>query len=229
MSKDLKETFTKIGLPLVNASLGLINPPLAFAGTSLEIYLSSRTKKKLIKIEKFYDELQTWLSSNLGNIDKAFLETEYFEEILELIILKILSNSSELRIKMYKDILINQIKGSRSYEYSRLYLEMINTLNPPEIELIKRLLIFVDFSKDLQESPFLEPDTVKDRIEEGREEFYNALDLNKVYNNFKKDFTDYKIDFHFQNLVSTGILTNFGGAYYFTERGNMFIKFILGK
>jgi hypothetical protein len=220
---------TKIGLPLVNASLGLISPPLAFAGTSLEIYLSSRTEKKLIKVKNFYDELQTWLISSLDSIDEAFLETEYFEEILELIMSKILSNGLELKIKMYKEILINQIKVNRSYDYSRLYLEMIDSLNSPEVELIKRLLSFVDVSKDLRESPLLEPDTAEDYIKKGKGELDNAFYLNKVYDDFKKEFTDYKIDFHYQNLVSTGVLTNTGGAYHFTERGHSFINFILGE
>lgn len=225
MKKEIIPTI----MPFINASLGFYQPQLAIVSSGIECYVNHRNNIKHKKIKSFYDEFQSFLSDNLNQIDEEFLNSEYFHEILELILIKISSNSSKRKIIIFKEILINQLRARKKYDYSKIYLDISDILEEPEIELIKILLKYVDLSIPLKDSPILEPEIAKNKVREGLNEYCNSAKLDNTYNSFSKKYNLYKIEFHLQNLVMAGILTNFGGAYYFNERGILFVNFILGK
>lgn len=202
-----KKDFFKTTL---STTAGIINPFTGLATVILtegiDYFYEKYRKIKIEKVLKFYSEFQNWLNLNLKDIDKEFLNEPYFEEILEIILTKISSSSSERKIKIFQQILQERVKAKKSNDMSRTYLDIIEKITEEELELLKTI-----YKLCIESKTYIEKDDILSKI-----------NLNDKFNLYTRD------------LISKGILiqNNLGGeakAVYITDLGIKLIEFITGK
>ena len=130
-----------MGKAIVTTGAGLVSPLHGMGAVllteTMDYFYQSYIGVKRDKAQKFYDEFQKWLNNELVNIDREFLETPYFTEILEIILVKAASSSNEWKIKKFREILENEIKGSKINDHSRTYLDILEKLTEKEFEILK--------------------------------------------------------------------------------------------
>lgn len=200
-----------MGKAIITTGAGLVGPLHGMGAVllteTMDFFYQSYIGIKRDKAQKFYDEFQKWLISNLKDIDEKFLEEPYFAEILEIIITKASSSSSERKIKIFQKILQERVMAKKSNDMSRTYLDIVEKITEEQLELLK---ITYDFN-------------VKDSIRYMEKEEI----LSKV--SFAEKFSLYATD-----LISKGILqqNSLGGepkALRITSLGVGLIDFISGR
>lgn len=124
--------------------IGIGNPPLGvalYAATELSQILFSfsegRGQIRCKKVVSFLEEAMMFIENEIEDIDQAFLEGEYFIEVLEKIFIKVANNTSEYKKDIFKQIFKNEIKRSTPNGLSATFLNMIPELDDVEIKMLK--------------------------------------------------------------------------------------------
>ncbi|MGL5149101.1 MAG: hypothetical protein ACRC7N_00815 [Clostridium sp.] len=100
--KDMRKAIITTGAGLVGPLHGM---GVVLLTETMDLFYQNYIGIKRDKAQKVYAEFQKWLTSNLKDIDEKFLEEPYFSEMLEIIITKASSSSSERKIKIFQEIL----------------------------------------------------------------------------------------------------------------------------
>lgn len=202
------------GKTLVTTGAGLINPLYGVGAVilteTMDIFYQGYMDIKKEKAQIFYEEFQKWLNNELANIDREFLETPYFTEILEIILVKAASSSNEWKIKKFREILENRIKGNKVNDYSRTYLDILEKLTEKEFEILR----FCFENQEFKENGFfINKDKISKNLDLDEEEYL----LNMTHLEGKSLIIERTWGRTTYNIITVSLL------------GENFIKFIKGE
>lgn len=199
---------------LVTTGAGLINPLYGVGAVilteTMDIFYQGYMGIKKEKAQIFYEEFQKWLNNELVNIDREFLETPYFTEILEIILVKAASSSNEWKIKKFREILENRIKGSKINDHSRTYLDILEKLTEKEFEILKFCFENQEFE---EEGASINKDKISKNLDLDEEEYL----LNMTHLEGKSLIIERTWGRTTYNIITVSLL------------GENFIKFIKGE
>lgn len=199
---------------LVTTGAGLINPLYGVGAVilteTMDIFYQGYMGIKKEKAQIFYEEFQKWLNNELANIDREFLETPYFTEILEIILIKAASSSNEWKIKKFREILENRVKGNKVNDYSRTYLDILEKLTEKEFEILK----FCFENQEFKETGFfINKDKISKNLDLDEEEYL----LNMTHLEGKSLIIERTWGRTTYNMITVSLL------------GENFIKFVKGE
>lgn len=128
---DKKEVATSIVKYIINAIT-----PFGAGELLNEGFFEHRNKVKQKRLNEFSELLINFFSNHQG-IQLENFQTVEFGDLFESILRRVTQTRSLEKLKMFKDILINQIKNpDQNIDDAEVYLDLISTLSEDEIKLL---------------------------------------------------------------------------------------------
>ncbi|ADO82692.1 Abi-alpha family protein [Ilyobacter polytropus] len=171
---------------------------LLYGGVELASYLNKfaqdRVNGRNEKMLKFLEELNSFIGKEIKDIDDPFLEGEYFNDVLEKVLVKASSCKTQYKKDVFKKIIKDEITAKTEIDFSSSYLNIISELHGEEIEILKYIR---------QNQTPINTNSMEDWVE--KEKLRDYLDgikgLNQAYS--KENFEVY-----LYNLIYKGLLVS---------------------
>ncbi len=110
---------------------------LAGGGTFLTQIIGLRSKLKFNRASRFVEEFMDFMTKSQTNFDRDYINSEDFSDFFEDLIISVSKTNSDLKIKRYKNILLNQLIVRKDYDTSVRYLNLANNLEENQIVILQ--------------------------------------------------------------------------------------------
>ena len=237
---------------IVRTLFSLINVPVL--GPALTEIIDFRGKLKQHRLNQFTELLENYFSNHVG-VNLENFQTVEFSDLFESVLKRIALTSSTEKMRMFKDILINQLENpSQSVDESEIYLDLVSQLTEVEIRILFQYRLFkksfhteVDQLTSLEHKLGLLENAVNSTASENGDELLNIQtgvaqkrkQLNALQNIYKHDHFGITADqflFYKQRLFSKALLVDngigsIGGKPFntmgITQFGIQFIDYVI--
>lgn len=165
------ENFLRSSIALIPGAGGFLN----------EIIFNQRARLKQKRINSFIVALSDYLIEyDIENFDTSKVDSEYFGDIFETVLLNVAMTSSESKRKRFKTILGREFISPSNDDYKNTFINLVQELSENQIiflskyykdsENIKsKFSQYSDIDKELQESKQLDPISSGSKSTFGRE------------------------------------------------------------
>ena len=108
-----------------------------FIGGSLNVLFEHRSKLKQQRINEFVIGLSEYLQNiRETDVSLAYVESDEFGDMFEGVLKRVALTSSEAKIKRFKSILANQVKGNTQSDYTETFLDLTTYLSDKQIDIL---------------------------------------------------------------------------------------------
>lgn len=106
-------------------------------GGSINVFLDHRSKIRQERINKFINILSDYFEKESSiSIDHNYITTDEFGDVFESVLRRISTTNSESKLHRFKNILINEIRSDVKIDYIETFLDLTNSLNDKQIEIM---------------------------------------------------------------------------------------------
>jgi len=119
-----------------------------YVGGSLNVFLEHRSKLKQQRINDFVTSFWDYLQ-NIGESEIVldYVKSDEFSDMFEGVVRRVALTNSETKLKRFKSILTNQIRGNAQSDYTETFLDLTTYLSDKQIEI---LLVYSQIEKSIE-------------------------------------------------------------------------------
>jgi len=99
-----------------------------------------------VKLKEYFETVSD------QEIDEEFLRSEDFAQFFEMVIRKVSETKSEEKLKIFRDILINNIQSKEIDDFSETFLNLVSQLQEKQIKALDDVRNFTKENKDVLNS-----------------------------------------------------------------------------
>lgn len=122
------------GLALLKGAIGAI----PYAGSALnEMLFELRSKVKQDRVNNFVNSFAEYIEKVSENeLDLEQIKSNNFGDFFEELLINISKTNSEIKILAFRNLLLNQLMNKQEIDKAELLLNVVNSLNEKQIEIL---------------------------------------------------------------------------------------------